>query len=176
MILCTHAIVGGAVASFLPSHPASAFLLGFASHFALDAIPHWDYPIRSSSINPNIGSPLTFDHALVCDVVTIGLDGLLGTMASLVLFATPESAWTILLGAAGAMLPDPLQFVHAHFPREPFCTLQRFHRFVHTHKQIKGQLLGVASQLILVASVVALALAAHRGLLFTAFALAHSSS
>jgi hypothetical protein len=38
MILTTHAIVGAALASFMPSHPAAAFVVGFASHFALDAI------------------------------------------------------------------------------------------------------------------------------------------
>jgi len=45
MILTTHAIVGAALASFLSSHPAAAFVAGFASHFVLDAIPHVDYPI-----------------------------------------------------------------------------------------------------------------------------------
>jgi hypothetical protein len=39
MILSTHAIVGAAIASFLPSHPTTAFVLGFGSHFVLDAIP-----------------------------------------------------------------------------------------------------------------------------------------
>jgi hypothetical protein len=50
MILSTHAIVGGAVASLLPSHPMPVAALGFASHFAIDAIPHWDYPLRSISV------------------------------------------------------------------------------------------------------------------------------
>jgi hypothetical protein len=51
MILSTHAVVGVALASFVPSHPFAAFVIGFASHFALDAIPHWDYPIKSRSAN-----------------------------------------------------------------------------------------------------------------------------
>jgi hypothetical protein len=51
MILTTHAVVGAALASFVPSHPATAFVLGFASHFVLDAIPHVDYPIKSRSVN-----------------------------------------------------------------------------------------------------------------------------
>src|ERR1700676_3562729 len=99
MILSTHAIVGAAIASFLPSHPAAAFVLGFASHFILDAIPHWDYPIRSTSVNPNIGAPMTFDRALLQDVITIGSDGLLGILAALLLFASAESLWAILLGS-----------------------------------------------------------------------------
>src|ERR1700738_4714821 len=40
MILSTHAIVGGALANLLPSHPVVAITAGFASHFAIDAIPH----------------------------------------------------------------------------------------------------------------------------------------
>ena len=55
MILTTHAVVGAALASFVPSHPAAAFVLGFGSHFNLDAIPHVDYPIKSRSVNPRIG-------------------------------------------------------------------------------------------------------------------------
>jgi hypothetical protein len=70
MILCTHAVVGAALASFVPSHPAAAFAIGFASHFVLDAIPHWDYSIKSRSINPMIGAPIVFDSALLQDAVT----------------------------------------------------------------------------------------------------------
>jgi hypothetical protein len=44
MILTTHAVVGAALASFVPEHPAVAFVVGFGSHFILDAIPHVDYP------------------------------------------------------------------------------------------------------------------------------------
>jgi hypothetical protein len=75
MILSTHAIAGAAIASFLPSHPTAAFVLGFASHFVLDAIPHWDYPIRSAAVHPKIGGPMTFDRALLRDAVVIGAMG-----------------------------------------------------------------------------------------------------
>jgi hypothetical protein len=138
MILCTHAVVGAALASFVPSHPAAAFAIGFASHFVLDAIPHWDYSIKSRSINPMIGAPIVFDSALLQDAVTIGFDGLVGIIVALFLFGSSASQWAILLGAIGAMLPDPLQFVHARLPREPLRTLQRFHRWAHSDKKING--------------------------------------
>jgi hypothetical protein len=76
MILSTHAVVGAALATFVPSHPVAAFMMGFASHFALDAIPHWDYPIKSRSVNPRIGAPMVFDNALLQDALSIGFDGL----------------------------------------------------------------------------------------------------
>src|SRR5215831_8340191 len=120
MILSTHAIVGAAIASFLPSHPMAAFAPGFASHFVLDAIPHWDYPIRSAAVHPKIGGPLTFDRALLRDAVVIGSDGLFGVLVALLLFASPDGLWSI----------DLLHTIHAHFPYEPLRTLQRFHRWI----------------------------------------------
>ena len=171
MILSTHAIVGAAIASFLPSHPTTAFVLGFASHFVLDAIPHWDYPIRSGSVNPRIGASVTFDRALLRDVVVIGSDGLLGILGALLLFASPDGLWSILLGAFGAMLPDPLQTIHAHLPHEPLRTLQRFHRWIHTNKEIKNDIiLGVGSQIALVAVMVGLTMVGHYGVLAQALA------
>jgi hypothetical protein len=50
MILSTHANFGGTIASLFPSEPLFAVVAGFASHFAIDAIPHWDYPLRSISV------------------------------------------------------------------------------------------------------------------------------
>jgi hypothetical protein len=137
----------------------------------LDAIPHWDYPIRSASVNPKIGAPVTFDRALLRDVVVIGSDGLLGILGVLLLFASSDGLWSILLGAFGAMLPDPLHTIHAHFPHEPLRTLQRFHRWIHTDKRIKkGVMLGIGSQIALVAVMVGLTMVAHYGVLDQALA------
>jgi hypothetical protein len=171
MILSTHAIVGAAIASFLPTHPAAAFALGFASHFVLDAIPHWDYPIRSPAVHPKIGGPITFDRVLLRDAFVIGSDGLLGVLVALLLFASPDGLWSVLLGALGAMLPDPLHTIHAHFPYEPLQTLQRFHRWIHTEKRIKEDvILGIGSQIAFVAVMVGLTMVAHYGVLDQALA------
>ena len=169
MILSTHALVGAAIANMLPAHPGAAFALGFASHFALDAIPHADYPLRSASLDPKIGAPLRFDRALVQDVLTIGADGLAGLVFAFLLFASAENQWAILLGACGAMLPDAIQFLHARFPREPLRTLQRLHRRAHTKTEIKERVaLAIASQVLLVVAFSAVSMAAHGGRFFDA--------
>lgn len=169
MILSTHALVGAAIANMFPSHPGVAFAVGFASHFALDAIPHADYPIRSASVDPKIGAPLRFDRALLHDAVTIGADGMLGLVCAFLLFASPANQWAIVLGAIGAMLPDPLQFLYARFPHEPLRTLQRFHRWAHTSVEIKDRVvLAVSSQALLVVAFSAMSLAAHGGRFFSA--------
>jgi hypothetical protein len=69
----------------------------------------------------------------------------------------------VLLGATLAILPDPLQFLHGRFPREPLRSLQRFHVWVHTEQRLEGRpVLGLISQLGFVVLVVALSVAIHR--------------
>ncbi|HUD03929.1 MAG TPA: hypothetical protein VMR73_00355 [Candidatus Paceibacterota bacterium] len=131
MTLTTHAIVGAAVASFFPQDPALGFTLAFASHFALDAIPHWDYPIESASIHPSHGAKMKYDKALLHDFFRIGTDALLGLILGLAIFATTGNFWIVMLGIIGGMLPDALQFVHIRLKREPLTSLQRFHHFIH---------------------------------------------
>lgn len=146
MILSTHAIVGGAIASFFPSHPALAVLAGFASHFAIDAIPHWDYPLQSISVgNGADNRRLKIGAALIGDLALIGLDACAGLALSLFLFATPAMVSTIALGAIAGMLPDALQFVHSVYQREPLKSLQRFHSWIHSKRRLQWRL-GVSSQ------------------------------
>ena len=145
MILSTHAIVGGAFASLFPSHPIAVVAACFASHFAIDAIPHWDYPLRSISVAPGARNQLTLGEPLLRDLVLIGFDACSGLALAVALFATPATVLVIVLGAVAAMLPDPLQFVHTLYPQEPLKSLQCFHRWIHTKRQL-GSLMGVSSQ------------------------------
>jgi hypothetical protein len=175
MILATHAVVGAALASFVPSHPAAAFVLGFGSHFILDAIPHVDYPIKSRSVNPKIGAPMRFDRARLEDVVTIGTDGLFGVIAALLLLSSSANFWAILLGAVGAILPDPLQFAFTRWPHEPLRTLQRFHLWAHSKRKIDSVLLGISTQAGFVALVIGLTAAVHRGIFDSATAMVRAA-
>jgi hypothetical protein len=65
----------------------------------------------------------------------------------------PATIAVIVLGALAAMLPDPLQFGHSVHPHEPLATLQRFHRWIHTKRQLKWPL-GISSQIIFAAAVI----------------------
>ena len=157
MILSTHAIVGGAIASFMPSHPLLATVAGFTSHFAIDAIPHWDYPPRSIAVGKGADNRrLRLSRSVLTDLTVIAVDACAGLALALWLFATPASVCVIALGAIAAMLPDPLQFAHSLFPREPLNTLQRFHAWVHARRKLAWKL-GVSSQIAFAAAVSALA-------------------
>jgi hypothetical protein len=153
MILGTHAIVGGALASLFPSHPAVVVAVGFASHFAIDAIPHWDYPLESISVVPGAGNLPKLDRPLLRDIALIGFDACAGLALALGLFATSATIGIILLGAFAAMLPDPLQFVHGLFPRWPLSALQKFHRWIHTKRQLDWPI-GVSSQIVFILVVI----------------------
>lgn len=142
MTLTTHALVGAAAASLFPSQPVLAFTAGFMSHFAIDALPHWDYRILSKEqeeenrLNDNMDtkSPL-----FLYDLVRIGSDALLGTVLavgifSVLLFNVPW--WLALLGAWAGILPDPLQFVFYKLRPKVMEPLQRFHIWVQKGKSI----------------------------------------
>lgn len=158
MTLTTHAIVGAAVASVIPTFPILGISLAFVSHFIIDAIPHLDYAIASDSVNPSIGAPIRFDRRLVRDALTIGSDAFLGLALALALFATSAQWWVIFLAACAAILPDPLQLVYAHFRHEPLVSLQRFHQWIHTdHRMKHTPWLGFLSQIAFMVIVVSVA-------------------
>jgi hypothetical protein len=151
LTLTTHAIVGAAIASLLPTHPYLAVSAAFASHFLLDAIPHWDYPLRSDSMNPGVVAAMKFDSAVLADVLTIGADAMLGLGLALLLLARPGDFALIICGAGAAILPDALQFAYMRFPREPLISLQRFHCWIHASRNLSGRpVLGLSAQISLV--------------------------
>jgi hypothetical protein len=119
MILSTHAIIGGALASLIPSHPVLAVAAGFASHYAIDAIPHWDYPLRSISVAPGARYQFKLDRLLLRDLGLIGFDACAGMALVVALFVTPAAGAAVVLGAIAAMAPDPLQLAHSVYPHEP---------------------------------------------------------
>ncbi len=155
MTLTTHAVVGAAIAAAMPNHPVLGIVLAFASHFALDAIPHWDYHLRSMAedeANP-LKNDMKFGWDFVIDLFKIGFDFLLG----LVLGYLIGGWWLGLAGGLAGQLPDFLQFVYFKFRRPPITWLQRFHVWIHTSHKLKGKpLVGIASQLALIIAVLLL--------------------
>jgi hypothetical protein len=161
MILTTHAIVGGAVASLFPSHPVLVAGLAFVSHFVIDAIPHWDYPLHSISVKPGADNrTLKLDRALVLDLTSIGFDACAGVALALWLFATPATTGVIALGAFAGILPDPLQFVHSLYPHQPLTSLQRFHQWIHSKRRLTWRF-GVSSQTLFAIAVTGVVFGLH---------------
>ena len=162
MILSTHAVVGAAIATLLPRDPVLVFAAGVASHFVIDAIPHWDYPMRGISIGRSQVGAIRLNGALFRDACLIALDACAGLALAIWLFAQSAPIWIIMIAALAAMLPDPLQVVHRLYPHEPLRTLQRFHEWMHTDRKL-GWRIGVGSQVAFSAAIVVLADVLQRG-------------
>jgi hypothetical protein len=104
-MLVTNHVLSGAVIGAIVRRPVPAFALGVASHFALDATPHWG----------KFGRGRRYLTVAVPD----GLVGLavMGTMTAL----TPrERRASVLAAMAGAALPDLDKPSRLFFGRSPF--------------------------------------------------------
>lgn len=161
MVLTTHAVVGGAIGRLLAFNPFLAFIVGFLSHFILDIIPHWDYPLQSKTTDSRGMKQLHFRFGLpaVIDFSRIGLDFLIGLALVYWLFPLSQgTSWftsSVIWGALGAILPDALQFVYSQWRPRWLAGLQRFHLFIHAKQDLNRRpVLGITLQISLIAAVV----------------------
>jgi len=112
-MLVTNHVLSGAVIGAEVRNPWIAFPLGFASHFVLDAFPHW-------------GRWDTHDHFMRVAVAD-GLTGL-AAMGMATAAARPGQRASVLAGMAGAALPDLNKPSKVFFGRSPFPKrLDAFH-------------------------------------------------
>lgn len=153
MILTAHAVAGAAIALTFKNNTALALTLAALSHFALDAIPHWHYPItnlKRKLENLNDDLPKT---AILKDLLVITIDFLLGIGISLLvgLNLAPNYILIILGGAVFGIIPDFLQLLYYLFPKFPLVQIQNFHTQIHSKKRIdERHILGISSQLLIV--------------------------
>jgi hypothetical protein len=104
-MLITNHVLSGALIGAAARRPVPAFVLGVASHFVLDTVPHW--------------GDWRDERQFLQVAVPDGLAGL-ATMG-LCAAAAPRSAWvSMLAGMAGAALPDLDKPSRLWFGRSPF--------------------------------------------------------
>ncbi len=164
MTLSTHSVVGAGLAVISRANPFAAFLIGFLSHFLLDAIPHWDYPLRSGNgETEELKKDLIIGKHFFIDLTYIGFDFLFGIFLGLLLLPSHHIGLMgliqspILWGIFGAVTPDFLQFVYFKIRKEPLTSLQRFHMNIHAkyrfpHKSFIGPMI----QILIIASVLSM--------------------
>lgn len=158
MTLATHIVVGATAATVFTTHPVEAFLVGFASHFVLDAIPHWDYPIDSLSDERAGTDPLQkkihFSSVIFFDVARVLLDVFVGVaiVAGIVFFRDTHilgsTVMLLIAGAFGGVLPDFLQFLNGVIKNPLLQLHQKFHHFIHARIKLDDRpIIGVPIQL-----------------------------
>ena len=112
-MLLTNHVLSGALIGALARRPAPAFAVGVASHFVLDAIPHWG----------DWGSQRRFMRVAVPD----GLVSL-AVMGALTAASPPGRRAAVLAGMTGAALPDADKPTTVWFGWSPFpAAVDRFH-------------------------------------------------
>ncbi|HEU5426962.1 MAG TPA: metal-dependent hydrolase [Actinocrinis sp.] len=104
-MLITNHVLSGAVIGAAAANPAAALPLGVASHFALDALPHW-------------GKWLSKSHFLRVAVAD-GLTGL-AVMGAAAAVTPPARRAAVVAGMLGAALPDVDKPTRIFFGFSPF--------------------------------------------------------
>jgi hypothetical protein len=112
-VLVTNHVLSGALIGALVRRPLPAFVVGVASHYALDAVPHWG----------KWGSRRRFLRVAVAD----GLVGL-AVMGSLAAASPADRRLAVVAGMTGAALPDLDKPAWFWFGSSPFPrAVNRFH-------------------------------------------------
>jgi hypothetical protein len=104
-MLITNHVLSGALIGAAVRRPVPAFVLGVASHFVLDTVPHWGDWVNGEQ----------FLRVAVRD----GLIGL-ATIGLCAAVAPPSARPAVLAGMAGAALPDLDKPSRVWFGRSPF--------------------------------------------------------
>ena len=112
-MLLTNHVLSGALIGALARRPLTAFAAGMASHFVLDAVPHWG----------DWGSRRRFLQVAVSD----GLVSL-AVMGALAAASPTDRRLAVLAGMTGAALPDADKPTTLWFGWSPFpAAVDRFH-------------------------------------------------
>jgi hypothetical protein len=143
-VLLTNHVLSGALIGAVARRPLPAFAAGVASHFVLDAVPHWG----------DWGSPRRFLRVAVPDgLVSLALIGAFAAAAP------PERRLAVVAGMAGAALPDADKPTRLWFGWSPFpAAVDRFHSRIQSEAWRRGYVEALAA-----AALAPAALAALRG-------------
>ena len=117
MVLTPHILAGAALGASI-SNPVMAVVGAFALHFALDAIPHWDYDIYSSRKKA---------------ALKVGADLVIASIIILLLIwhMPIEQQIHTLIGGFFGVLPDGFLFLSFIFKNKYLDRFARFHNFWH---------------------------------------------
>lgn len=115
MILASHIIVSGILGSQTGNYFLAA-ALGLASHYALDAIPHWDYYISPGfdSKAEKEGWHFLAGKFFLKELIKISADILIGLVLVFIFLKNLNEINLIsaFVGIFFGVLPDPLQLLY----------------------------------------------------------------
>lgn len=120
-MLVTNHVLSGALIGAIVRRPLPAFLLGVASHFALDSVPHW--------------GKWRDDHQFLRVAVPDGLTGL-AAIAAFTAAAPPDRRAAVTAAMLGAALPDMDKPTRTFFGFSPWPgPVNAFHSWIQREAQ-----------------------------------------
>ncbi len=124
MFITTHAVLGALIAQQVPNSPVAAFILGMASHFISDIIPHGD---------TNLYKDYLSGRRVKSSIAYVVIDGILTTLFVLFLFnlGLGDAKLAITMGIIGGILPDLLVGVYEVSRIRGLGWFHRLHFFFH---------------------------------------------
>ncbi len=167
MILSSHIITASAVAAPLLARPmdfANAvfiFIVSFLSHYAIDAISHWDYELNSIEELPSGDKKIVATKiSILKDLFKNSADGIIGLIGALFIIGFPdnlEKFFAFGLIIIGAILPDFLELCYVVFNKFPLNIFHKIHIFIHGKRIFKGKpILGIIFQILTLLIIIAL--------------------
>lgn len=117
MILTSHILAGAALGANT-NNPALIALGAVALHFALDAVPHWDYDIYSSKTKTAL--------KVSADLAMAGI-----VMLFLIWHMPSEQQINALIGGFFGVLPDGFLLISYIFKNNYLDKYAKFHDFWH---------------------------------------------
>jgi len=164
VILSSHIIAASAVAGPLLNKPfnftnaALIFFVSFLSHFALDALPHWDYKILSFSKENGERLFVFKKNFLIRDLSKNLLDGIIGLVGAILIIGYPSDFWEFILFGLivfGAILPDILEALFTIKKWRVLEPLHKFHLIVHGKRIFQNRpFWGTFSQILIIVLIV----------------------
>ena len=137
MLFTTHALAGAAI-GMATGDPYAGFALGFASHHAMDSLPHFDQGtfytpktrVRWLGVEGEYHEHHGFSRR---DWTMLFIDwALAGVLFSAVAFAVPIIQWPAIIGGTlGGLMPDIIDSspLWSEKLRAKFAFLRRYHKF-----------------------------------------------
>jgi hypothetical protein len=164
VILSSHIIAASAMAAPLLSksfnfvNVALIFFASFLSHFAIDALPHWDYKMLSFPKENGKRLFVVKKNFLIKDLSKNFLDGVIGLTGAILIIGFPRNFLSAILFSLivfGAILPDILEALFIIKKWRVLEPLHKFHFSIHGKRIfINKSFWGIVSQILIIALIV----------------------
>ncbi|MCC7522931.1 hypothetical protein IT407_03995 [Candidatus Uhrbacteria bacterium] len=152
MFITTHAALGALIAQQIPDQPFAAFVLGMASHFLSDIIPHGDTNLYKSYIS---------GKHVKRSIAYIVIDSIIALLFVLFLFnvGLGDAKFAVTMGIIGGVLPDFIVAIYEVLRLRGLGWFHRLHFFFHNMVSEKKDMTfasGFAMQMVFLAAVISL--------------------